>query len=383
MRRAVVLGLGSFAVSCSFAMAACGSADDSAATTDSGAASDATTTTDATLSAGGEDGAAAADDATVSGDDSDATLDAGANAMRDARVDEFGDADADADAGPYRLCPAAKYPDDGGWVVTHGFDVSEYEYVDWDAATANSASYKYAFARATAGNDHVDTQFSRDWKEMKRVGLVRGAYHYFHAEEYAAGQATEFIDEIAAVGGLTPTDLPPVLDMEDDVGMPAETIACRLKGWLTQVETKTGRVPMIFTLQKYNYVFDESFGHYTLWTTNFVSNPLVTCARMLTSWTRWIFWQWSATATVPGIYANANTGGSGSIETSGGKPVLSLADLDYFDGTLADLTAFAPTTVSSSPPAAYSPPASPPQVLADAGTMKTHGTRANDSAATR
>jgi len=57
-----------------------------------------------------------------------------------------------------------------------GIDVSAFQgVVDWDQAkTGNS----FVLVKATEGVGFTDPLFARNWAELKRVGLVRGAYHF-------------------------------------------------------------------------------------------------------------------------------------------------------------------------------------------------------------
>jgi lysozyme len=275
-----------------------------------------------------------------------------------------------ADAAPdvYRQCPATKT--DAGWVVTEGFDVSDYDYAELQIVTQEAPQYKYAFARATAGLGRLDTMFPYYWPQMRRAGLIRGAYQYFNVNRNAAQQADLFVQVLNESGGMVPEDLPPVLDLESTGIMPPEVIQCRAKLWLARVERSTGRIPMIYTAQYMDQAVGTDFGHYPLWVANYVSNPAVTCPRMMTGWAKWDIWQYSEGATVPGIFSNgsrnSDAGGSIALEDAGdggvGVPVVATADLNYYNGTLDDLVAFVKTTMSTNPPADPPPPANPPVV---------------------
>jgi hypothetical protein len=136
--------------------------------------------------------------------------------------------------GGRRVCPSKRYPD-GGWVTVDGLDTSDYDYVEWDAAMAGSPNMKFGFTRVSAGLIREDTRFAFDWPEMKRVGLIRGAYQYFKPSQSAIAQADYFLQRLAENGGLQDSDFPPVLDFETTNGMPADTIVCRVKLWLARV----------------------------------------------------------------------------------------------------------------------------------------------------
>ena len=114
-------------------------------------------------------------------------------------------------------------------------------------------------------------------------------------------------------------DLPVTADMEATGGQSAATIAANLKTWMAAVQAGTGKVPMVYTAEGY---WDASVA-----STAFASNPLwvanwgVTCPSLPTGWSNWQFWQDADNGTVSGI--------SGAVDT------------DEFNGTLAQLQAFA------------------------------------------
>jgi lysozyme len=282
-------------------------------------------------------------------------------------ADELADA---SDAADRRVCPSARYPD-GGWIKVDGFDVSDYDYVDWDATAAANPNMKFAFSRVSAGLLRMDTRFAFDWPQMKRVGFIRGAYQYFKPSQSAIAQAELFLQKLRDNGGLDPTDLPPVLDFETTNGMPADTIVCRVKLWLARVERETGRLPIIYSSSEQNAYLGREMSRYPLWVPNYVGTPSVTCPRTPTAWDQWTMWQYGG-ASLPGIWSNGSrdddAGGSIAHQDGGdGGPIASSADVNYFDGTLERLVAFVASTTSDAAPPDPPPPANPPHVLPDAG----------------
>src|SRR5262249_45450486 len=182
------------------------------------------------------------------------------------------------------------------------------------------AGKTFAIIRASHGSG-ADTDFVRNWQGAKSVGLVRGVYHYLTNNEDAVMQADLMVSQIMAAGGLLPTDLPPVLDAEDTGSMQTPAVAIQhMKDFLSRVESRLGRRPMIYTAKFYfDYIGNpQDFASYPLW----VANYGATCPIMPNGgWTNWKFWQYSSTGSVGGISGNV--------------------DVDHFNGTLADLMAFA------------------------------------------
>jgi lysozyme len=206
--------------------------------------------------------------------------------------------------------------------VVQGVDVSVYQgTVDW--TSVKGAGIDFAIARISDGSD-LDTQFATNWSGMKSAGLVRGAYQYFEPGQDPTTQANIVI---SAVGMLGSGDLPVTADMETTGGESAATIATNLQTWVSAVQAGTGKLPMIYTAEGYwdMDVDSTAFAADPLW----VANWGVTCPDLATGWTAWSIWQYSDSGTVAGI--------SDAV------------DLDEFNGTLAQLQAFAGGGSTSSP----------------------------------
>ena len=214
--------------------------------------------------------------------------------------------------------------------TVNGIDVSHFqENVNWQEVKA--AGIAFAFAKATDGGQFVDPFFAANWQGMKDVGILRGAYHFFESGTDPVTQATHFI---ATVGSLSPTDLPPVLDIEScSSGGDGARLCANVQTWLDTVQRGLGRMPMIYTDSSFwNKNMSAAFGHYPLWIAEYgVATP-----RLPNGWSAWNFWQSSQTGTVAGV------GGS--------------VDVDAFAGTYADLLAFiqAPATACAAPAATAS-----------------------------
>jgi lysozyme len=198
--------------------------------------------------------------------------------------------------------------------TVNGVDVSVFQgTVDW--SEVKTAGNSFAIARISDGT-FLDTQFATNWTGMKAAGLVRGAYQYFEPGEDPAMQA---MIVVSAVGMLGSGDLPVTADMETTGNQSPSTIAANLQTWADAVEAGTGKAPMIYTAEGYwdSDVASSAFSSNPLW----VANWQVSCPDLPTGWTNWVFWQWNDMGTVSGI--------SGAVDT------------DYFNGTAAQLTAFA------------------------------------------
>jgi lysozyme len=65
----------------------------------------------------------------------------------------------------------AEYP-------VRGIDVSHHNgQIDWDRVAAQGI--RFAYIKASEGNDLRDPLFEYNWTEVRRVGLIPGAFHVF------------------------------------------------------------------------------------------------------------------------------------------------------------------------------------------------------------
>lgn len=202
-----------------------------------------------------------------------------------------------------------------------GIDVSKWQgTIDWDAVAGDGV--RFAFIRVSHGILTYDTQYTRNWAEARRVGILRGTYQYFQPDQDPIAQADLLLENM---GTLAPDDLPPVIDVEAAGGLTGPQIAAAVQLWLDHVETATGRTPIIYS--GYYFWRDQvgdppGFTRYPLWIPQY--GPV--CPLIPDSWPRWDFFQTSSTGSFTGI--------SGNVDT------------DLWNGTLDDLLAFAnPTPV--------------------------------------
>ncbi len=185
--------------------------------------------------------------------------------------------------------------------------------IDWTKVKA--AGISFAFAKATESTNFTDSMFATNWAGMKSAGLVRGAYHFFHADVDPTQQATFFL---STVGPLEQGDLL-VLDLETTNSQTQATILSHAETFMAAVKSQSGVTPILYTSPAFLTSFG-TLGQYPLW----VANYGVSCPNVPSAWTSYTFWQ---------------STGTGSLSALSGA-----VDLDTFNGTLADLTTFADST---------------------------------------
>lgn len=181
-----------------------------------------------------------------------------------------------------------------------GFDVSQYQgEIDWNKVqyVENTFLLQFVFIRATAGKDLTDACFKYNWKEAKRKGMLRGAYHYYRPNENSLEQAENFIKAVKLQSG----DLPPVLDIEKlPENQSLDSLKKGLRRWLDKVDKHYKVRPIIYTGEKYYDAFlKEEFSDYTFWIANY--NFFVEDIK-----DDWLFWQFTESASVDGIPGNVD-----------------------------------------------------------------------------
>ncbi|NML67196.1 glycoside hydrolase family 25 protein [Hymenobacter sp. RP-2-7] len=173
----------------------------------------------------------------------------------------------------------------------HGIDVSAYQgRIDWPQVARQQV--RFAFIKASEGGSLRDARFARNWREARAAGVLCGAYHYFQPNRDGAQQAALFIKTVP----LRPGDLPPVLDVEAPRFHDVAALRRQVQQWLQAVRAHYGVSPILYT----NYAFYRRYlaGHfdeYPLWLAHYeVAQPTLPAER-------WIIWQHSDEAYVPGI----------------------------------------------------------------------------------
>lgn len=180
----------------------------------------------------------------------------------------------------------------------HGIDVSRYQKkIFWNEVKAmdiEGISIDFAFMKATEGENDVDVQFKRNWRQAQLQKIPRGAYHFFLPSRDPVKQAMNFIKNVSLKKG----DLPPVLDVEQTGNLTAAEIQQRTKIWLDIVEQHYGVRPVLYTyVSFYNKYLGDAFDKYPLWVAHYYEKRKPKIKR------EWIFWQHNDAGRVNGIDA--------------------------------------------------------------------------------
>jgi len=173
----------------------------------------------------------------------------------------------------------------------HGIDVSAYQgRIDWPEVARHAV--RFAFIKASEGVRLQDPRFARNWHEAQAAGICRGAYHYFSPNRSGTEQARLFIHTVP----LGPGDLPPVLDVEATQFHDVAVMRREVATWLRLVEAHYGVRPILYSNHGfYRRHLARHFDEYPLWLAHYeVERPTLPASK-------WIIWQHSDEAYVPGI----------------------------------------------------------------------------------
>ncbi|MHC2990831.1 lysozyme [Pontibacter sp. HJ8] len=176
-----------------------------------------------------------------------------------------------------------------------GVDVSKWQKeVDWDQV--KGADVTFAFVKATQDDYRLDPYFGRNWEETKRVGIKRGAYHFFIPAAPVQGQIDLFINTVQ----LEPGDMPPVLDVEViEKHTSGEELRRNMHIWLEAVTQHYGVKPIIYTNQNYYRRWLQGhFQDYHFWIARYN-----TAEPEIHHEDKWVFWQYTDTGRLPGVKA--------------------------------------------------------------------------------
>ncbi|SHL98386.1 glycoside hydrolase family 25 protein [Chryseobacterium polytrichastri] len=181
---------------------------------------------------------------------------------------------------------------------TYGFDISHYqnrEDIKWDSLSIGNKTIPLEFVvmRATMGNRNADKHFDEFWQQAKKHTLVRGAYHFYRADEDPVIQANNFLANVKLESG----DLPPILDIEKIPKRKTnKKLIEDLKVWCKIIEETYGKKPIIYTYYHYYKDFLKGeFDDYPLWLANYNDVPTPSPD------SNWDFWQFTENGIVNGI----------------------------------------------------------------------------------
>lgn len=172
-----------------------------------------------------------------------------------------------------------------------GIDVSHYQQrIDWELL-AEEKEVDFVFIKATEGVNYKDSTFQRNWLGVGKIGLKRGAYHFFKPRMSVEWQIKNFTQQVQLQKG----DLPPVLDVEDIKNVSMPVLIDKVGKWLMFIEEHYQVRPILYaSLDLYQHHLRDAFPDYPVWIARY--NRVEPPTNL-----QWMFWQYSDRARVKGI----------------------------------------------------------------------------------
>jgi lysozyme len=147
----------------------------------------------------------------------------------------------------------------------HGIDISHYQDdLNWESITKNK-KIRFVYIKATEGNDYRDAYFQRNWEEASKIGLYKGAYHYFTTKSSGTEQAQNYIGVVPVEAGC----LPPVIDIEED-GPDKDVFQENLMDFINIIEEQYHQKPILYVV----YPLYEEYINFTV-SVGFQHGPVV------------------------------------------------------------------------------------------------------------
>jgi lysozyme len=171
----------------------------------------------------------------------------------------------------------------------YGIDISKYQGNEINQLNKQTDPLTFIICKATEGVTYTDPDFSTNWSTIQSKGYVRGAYHFYHCDDSPEQQVEHYL---TVIGKLLATDFPPIVDFEElsiDQGINKATIQPNLLQFLTLLEQKTGRKPLLYTDNDTanTYLTDTAFANYNLWIADYNSTITLPTVWKSKTWTLW------------------------------------------------------------------------------------------------
>jgi lysozyme len=186
----------------------------------------------------------------------------------------------------------------------HGIDVSHHNNkIDWHRvknSIEDKVDISFCFIKATEGEDLKDQDFGNNWREAKKTGLIRGAYHFYVPRANPVEQAQNFIESVELEEG----DFVPVIDFEilGTKRRVRNNLLENVKTFINIIENHYGVKPIIYTNGHiYRAYIKGNFDKYPLWISNYESQKLEGYNKA-----RLMLWQHSTTGKVDGIQGDVD-----------------------------------------------------------------------------
>jgi lysozyme len=119
---------------------------------------------------------------------------------------------------------------------TYGIDISSHQGQEIELMDKHADSLTFVICRATDGITFVDSDFKLNWSTIHEKNFIAGAYHFFESHDDPSKQVANYLK---AVGEISSTDLPPIVDFEGggiDINQSVESVSANLLAVLNELK---------------------------------------------------------------------------------------------------------------------------------------------------
>ncbi len=158
----------------------------------------------------------------------------------------------------------------------HGIDVSHHNNkINWQKLNKgnNEVEISFCFIKATEGAKLKDKDFNKNWREAKKAGIMRGAYHFYVPWADPVAQAQNFIRTV----NLEKGDFIPVIDFEvhGTSRKVRKNLVANITTFCEYLKSHYGVRPIIYTNRHiYRQYVKGNFDNHPLWISDYDSRRL-------------------------------------------------------------------------------------------------------------
>ncbi len=195
---------------------------------------------------------------------------------------------------PLKIPRVFSFPDDN---CLHGYDMSHYQGdVQWSVVASDPLA-GFIYLKATEGVKLIDSKYTYNISECRRVGLKVGSYHFFRAQFTAEEQFNNFMSVVET----NKQDLIPLVDVEILPRNVSHTIFInRLRVFCELIEKNFGCKPMIYTGRNF---YDKHLARTDINCSNykFMIAAYMDDEPVLTNDDDYLIWQFTSTGHAEGV----------------------------------------------------------------------------------
>ncbi|WP_062061692.1 glycoside hydrolase family 25 protein [Aquimarina longa] len=159
--------------------------------------------------------------------------------------------------------------------VRYGIDISR-----WNGNILSRQklpdSIGFIICKATEGIDEIDPMFKKNWKKIKELKLIRGAYHFYVIDKEPIQQAEHFWSQINDIDSF---DIAPIVDIErasaiEDASIDKIDLQVNVLLFLKRLKELSGIQPMIYSGYSFanRYLTSTKFSKYDLWLAEYTNS---------------------------------------------------------------------------------------------------------------